>query len=210
MFQRCFFAVPLAVTAVVLGVAGCSRPSHSTTDASAPSPSVPSPAPNPVPAPAPVPTGKSTSDMAPEFPDGAEWVQGGPLRLDDLRGRVVVLHFWTNGCSNCIHNYPVYREWQQTYAKKDITLIGVHTPEFAWEAPAEKVRSKARENGLTFPIVLDRNNTIWAAWSNRYWPAIYLIDKRGGVRHRWEGELHLDTREGKQFAAHIDELLAER
>ncbi len=205
MFQRFIYARLLTVAVAVLAVAGCSWPSQASNDAS---PSTPSPSPTPIPV--PVPAKQSTGDPAPEFPDKAEWVKGGPLRLGDSRGRVVVLHFWTNGCSNCIHNYPVYRAWQQNYAKKDVTIIGVHTPEFAWEAPAERVRSKASENGLKFPIILDRDNAIWAAWGNRYWPAIYLIDKRGGVRHRWEGELHLDTREGKQFAAHIDELLIEQ
>jgi thiol-disulfide isomerase/thioredoxin len=146
----------------------------------------------------------------PELPEGAEWVQGGPLKLADLRGRVVVLHFWTNGCINCIHNYPVYRSWQEKYAGKDLTILGVHTPEFAWEAPAARVRSKARDNGLKFPIVLDPDNKIWRAWGNRYWPSIYLIDKSGQVRYRWEGELHLDTAAGKRFARRVDELLAEK
>ena len=131
---------------------------------------------------------------------------GAPRRPARL---VVVVHFWTNGCINCIHNYPAYRSWQKQYADKDVTLIGVHTPEFAWEAPAERVRAKARENGLTFPIVLDPKNAIWSAWGTRYWPTVFLVDKRGGIRHHWEGELHLDTAEGKRFAAHIDELLAE-
>jgi peroxiredoxin len=144
---------------------------------------------------------------APEFPKGAEWVQGGPLKLADLRGRVVVLTFWTNGCINCIRNYPVYRAWQKKYAGKDLTIIGVHTPEFAWEAPARRVRAKAKENDLKFPIVLDPDNQVWKAWGNRYWPSIYLIDKSGQVRYRWEGELHLDDAAGRRFARHIDELL---
>jgi thiol-disulfide isomerase/thioredoxin len=147
---------------------------------------------------------------APEFPREAEWVQGGPLKLEDLKGRVVVVHFWTNGCINCIHNYPVYRAWQKKYAAKDVTIIGVHTPEFAWEAPARRVRNKARDNDLKFPIVLDSESRIWNAWGNRYWPSIYLIDKTGRVRYRWEGELHTTAAAGKRFAMRIDELLAEK
>jgi peroxiredoxin len=147
---------------------------------------------------------------APEFPKDAEWAQGKPVQLADLRGQVVVLHFWTNGCINCIHNYPVYRKWQEKYEKKDVTIIGVHTPEFEWEAPAERVRKKAKENGLKFPIVLDPGSKIWSAWNNRYWPCIYLIDKKGTVRYRWEGELHLDTKDGARFARRLDELLAEK
>jgi peroxiredoxin len=147
---------------------------------------------------------------APEFPKEVEWLQGGPLKLADLRGRVTVLHFWTNGCINCIRNYPAYRAWQEKYAGKDVTLVGVHTPEFDREAPAERVRDKAKTNGLKFPIVLDNKARVWKAWGNRYWPSVYLIDKKGQVRYRWEGELHLDTAAGKRFAGHIDELLAEK
>jgi peroxiredoxin len=151
-----------------------------------------------------------TATPAPEFPAGVEWLQGGPLKLADLRGRVTVLHFWTNGCVNCIHNYPTYRAWQEKYAGKEVTIVGVHTPEFDREAPAERVRDRAKANGLKFPIVLDDKARVWKAWGNRYWPAVYLIDRKGRVRYRWEGELHLDTAAGKRFAAHIDELLAEK
>jgi peroxiredoxin len=147
---------------------------------------------------------------APEFPAGAEWVQGGPLKLADLRGRVAVVHFWTNGCINCIHNYPAYRAWQAKYDTKQVTIVGVHTPEFDWEALAKRVRQKAKDNGLKFPVVLDPDAKVWKAWGNRYWPAVYLVDKKGQVRYAWEGELHLDTAAGKRFAAHIDELLAEK
>jgi alkyl hydroperoxide reductase subunit AhpC len=146
---------------------------------------------------------------APEFPEKAVWAQGDPLKLADLKGRVVVVHFWTNGCINCARNYPVYKSWQEKYDARKVALIGVHTPEFDHEAPAERVRAAARTNGLKFPIVLDNDKAIWNAWDNHYWPAIYLVDKRGRVRYRWEGELHLDTAEGKAFAKHIDELAAE-
>lgn len=146
---------------------------------------------------------------APEFPKDLQWVQGGPLNWADLDGRVGIVHFWTNGCINCIHNYPVYRSWQEKYDAKKVVIVGVHTPEFGWEAPAERVRKKAKENGLKFPIVLDPDSTVWKAWQNHYWPSIYLADKKGKIRYRWEGELHLDSDEGKRFAARIDELLAE-
>ena len=149
-------------------------------------------------------------NAAPEFPTGLRWVQGGPLKLADLRGRVVVVHFWTNGCSNCIHNYPVYRAWQEKYDAKKVTIIGVHTPEFRWEAALERVQNKARANNLNFPIVLDPESKVWNAWQNHYWPSIYLVDKKGLIRQRWDGELHLDDPDGKRFAARIDELLLEQ
>jgi thiol-disulfide isomerase/thioredoxin len=147
---------------------------------------------------------------APEFPAGLEWLQGGPLKLAELRGRVAAVHFWTNGCINCKHNYPVYRAWQEKYDSKKFVLVGIHTPEFAAEAPADRVKKAARDNGLTFPIVLDPQAAAWKSWGNQYWPSIYLVDKRGRIRARWEGELHLDTADGRRFAATIDALLKEQ
>jgi thiol-disulfide isomerase/thioredoxin len=157
----------------------------------------------------PVESGDHPVIEAPEFPGGLAWLQSQPLRMADLRGRVVVVHFWTNGCINCIHNYPVYKQWREKYAEKDLNIIGVHTPEFAHEANADKILAKARGNGLQFPIVVDNDKKVWQAWNNAVWPCIYLVDKKGLIRSRWEGELHLDNREGRQFAAQIDKLLRE-
>ena len=147
---------------------------------------------------------------APEFPKGATWLQKEPLAIGSLRGQVVVLHFWTFGCINCRHNYPVYKRWQEQYAGKDVKLIGVHTPELDSEANVASVQREVGKNGLTFPIVIDNDHRIWKSWDDQYWPSINLIDKRGRVRYHWDGELHLDTTEGRQFASHIDELLAEK
>jgi thiol-disulfide isomerase/thioredoxin len=147
---------------------------------------------------------------APEFPTGVQWLQSKPLTMASLRGEVVVLHFWTFGCINCIHNYPTYKSWQERYAGKDVKLIGVHTPEFAHEANVASVQREAGRNGLKYPIVIDNDSRIWKSWDNGVWPSIYLIDKKGHIRYHWEGELHLDTAEGRQFASHIDELLAEK
>jgi thiol-disulfide isomerase/thioredoxin len=145
-----------------------------------------------------------------EFPEDARWLQSKPLKLGDLRGQVVIVHFWTFGCINCVHNYPVYKAWHEKYADKGVTIIGVHTPEFAREADVDRVRSKARDNGLKFPIVIDNDSRIWKSWENNYWPSIYLIDKKGRVRYHWDGELHLEKAAGRQFASRIDELLAEK
>jgi thiol-disulfide isomerase/thioredoxin len=150
------------------------------------------------------------SKAAPEFPRNTEWLQSEPLTLASLRGQVVVVHFWTNGCINCIHNYPVYRAWQEKYAGQAVKILGVHTPEFASEADVVRIRSKARENALKFPIAVDNDSRIWKSWDNHYWPSIYLVDKKGRVRYRWEGELHLREADGQGFASHIDELLAEK
>lgn len=147
---------------------------------------------------------------APEFSENTKWLQSKPLTLASLRGEVVIVHFWTFGCSNCQHNYPVYRAWQEKYAGKGVRIIGVHTPELAREADMARVRARARDNGLKFPIAIDNDKVIWQTWNNRYWPCIYLIDKQGRVRQRWDGELHLEDVKAREFASRIDALLAER
>ena len=149
-------------------------------------------------------------EAAPEFPKDAKWLQSEPLTFKDLKGQVVVVHFWTFGCINCQRNYPVYKGWLEKYKDKKVTVVGVHTPEFKNEADADRVTEKAKDNGLKFPIVMDNDSAIWKAWRTRYWPTIFLVDKKGVIRYHWEGELHLDKADAKQFAGHIDELLTEK
>src|SRR5262249_34399763 len=85
---------------------------------------------------------------APEFARGTKWLQSNPLTLASLRGRVVVVHFWTFGCINCIHNYPAYKAWQEKYAGKGVSIVGVHTPEFEHEADVKQILARAQQNGL--------------------------------------------------------------
>jgi peroxiredoxin len=154
---------------------------------------------------------KAEHRAAPEFAPGTTWLQSKPLTLATLRGQVVVVHFWTFGCINCIHNYPAYKAWHEQYAGKGVTIVGIHTPEFQREADVERVRAKAEQNGLKFPIAVDRDEQNWKAWNNRYWPSIYLVDKRGRVRHNWEGELGSPGSDGERLLRQqIDELLAEK
>ena len=150
-------------------------------------------------------------EAAPEFARSTQWLQSKPLTLASLRGQVVVVHFWTFGCINCIHNYPAYKAWQQKYAGKGVTIVGIHTPEFPGEADAKRIQAKAEENGLKFPIAVDNGGENWKNWKNRYWPSIYLIDKKGQVRYRWEGELDSATTEGERLMRkRIEELLTEK
>ncbi len=149
--------------------------------------------------------------VAPEFTPGAEWLQSKPLTMASLRGRVVVVHFWTFGCINCIHNYPAYKGWQKQFADKAVTLVGIHTPESKGEADPKRVRARAEENDLKFPILLDNDGQNWRNWKNRYWPSVYLIDKKGQVRFRWEGELDGGKIKGEDLIRRkIDDLLAEK
>jgi peroxiredoxin len=148
---------------------------------------------------------------APEFAKDTEWLQSKPLTMASLRGQVVVVHFWTFGCINCIHNYPAYKAWQEKYAGKGVTIVGIHTPEFEREADVKKIRAKAEENGLKFPIVVDKDSQNWKNWKNQYWPSVYLIDKKGKVRYRWEGELDSEKTKGEALMRErIEELLAEK
>lgn len=148
---------------------------------------------------------------APELRDVSTWVNGRPLTLKELRGKVVVLHFYTFGCINCIHNFPSYKNYQQQFKNRDVTLVGIHTPETPGEKVAETVRKKAEENGFTFSIAVDNEMKNWQAWGNTMWPAVYLIDKRGFVRYWWYGELNWQGAGGEKYiASKIDELLAEK
>jgi peroxiredoxin len=148
---------------------------------------------------------------APEFSTTGTWINSPPLQLADLQGQVVVVHFWAFGCINCIHNYPWYRQWQEKYADQGVTIVGVHTPETEREREIERVREKAEEETLQFPIVVDNDHAIWDAWGNSMWPSVYLIDRYGRLRYWWYGELNWQDAGGQTIMAQrIDELVAEQ
>jgi len=146
---------------------------------------------------------------APEFVGITEWLNSKPISLADQRGKVLVVHFWTNGCINCIHNYPHYRAWQEQYKdRSDFVMVGVHTPEFDSEKDPGRLKDRLAKNRLTFAVAVDNSAATWRAWNNRYWPAIYLVDKQGRVRHHWDGELGAEG--FKTVTDQIDALLAEK
>lgn len=147
---------------------------------------------------------------APELRDVAQWLNSEPVRLADLRGNVVVVHFYTFGCINCIRNLPHYVAWQKHFAGRPVRIIGIHRPETAGEHVIETVRAKASEAGLTHPIAIDNDSANWNAWANRVWPSVYLIDKQGFVRDWWYGELDWQGAEGERtLRDNIEKLLAE-
>jgi thiol-disulfide isomerase/thioredoxin len=151
----------------------------------------------------------ATQVTAPEFTGVTAWLNSQPLKLADQKGKVVVVHFWTNGCINCIHNYPYYREWQDRYKnEKHFVMVGIHTPEFDAEKDIDTIKERLARNKLTFPVAVDSDQANWKAWSNEYWPCIYLVDKTGNVRFRWEGEL--GDSGYKKVTAQIDDLLGEK
>ena len=140
---------------------------------------------------------------APEFVNTNEWINSAPLEMAAQRGKVVVLHFYACGCSNCIHNYPTYREWQRQFKGRNVVMIGVHTPETSMERQVSFVRMKATEERLSFPILIDGKGENWDAWGNSMWPCVYLIDKQGYLRSFWAGELKWQGNNG-------DEVMRER
>ena len=112
-----------------------------------------------------------------------KWINSEPLSLKGrLRGQVVVIHFWTNGCSNCVNNYPHYRARQERDAGKDVAIIGIHTPETEGERDLARIKRQAEKNGLKFPIVVDNDGTNWRVWKNQVWPTVYVVDRQGVVR----------------------------
>ncbi len=151
------------------------------------------------------------ASRAPELEDIAAWINTEALKLDDLRGKVVALHFYAFGCINCVRNFPHYKAWHRDYADKGLVVLGVHTPETAAERDVAAVRRRAAEAGLAFPIAVDARGKTWTAWANRMWPSVYLIDKQGHVRRWWYGELNWKGAQGeKLLRAKIEELLAEK
>ena len=149
--------------------------------------------------------------QAPEFRDVTQWLNSEPLLMSRLRGKVVVVHFWTNGCHNCMNNYPHYRAWQERYAGKDVVLVGIHTPETPGERDVDRIKAQAAKHGLKFAIAVDNDLANWNAWDNRYWPTVYVVDRRGRVRYGWEGELSYKGARGEETIRKvIDALLRER
>jgi cytochrome c biogenesis protein CcdA/thiol-disulfide isomerase/thioredoxin len=138
------------------------------------------------------PAGTALPDFgaAPDFLGISDWLNSKPLSVTDLRGKVVLVDFWTYSCINCLRTLPHLRAWYAAYHKYGLEIVGVHTPEFAFEHVLANVRKATRELSVTWPVALDNNYVTWNAYSNQYWPAEYLVDRRGHVRraHFGEGE----------------------
>jgi len=142
--------------------------------------------------------------------DASAWRNSRPLTLAGERGKVVVVHFFACGCINCIHNYPIYRQWHAELAGKDVTMIGIHTPETKTERDTSHLERKIEEDALGFPILIDNDSANWNAYGNSMWPSVYVIDRRGYLRHFWAGELKWQGAKGDEITRDwIDRLLKE-
>lgn len=126
--------------------------------------------------------------QAQELPTGLKWLNSKPQSLKSLRGKVVLLDFWTYSCVNCIRTMPKLKAWHDLYADKGLVIIGIHTPEFDFEKDQKNVEAALKTFGIKYPIVLDGNYKIWNQYQNRWWPRKFLLDKTGNIVYDHVGE----------------------
>jgi cytochrome c biogenesis protein CcdA/thiol-disulfide isomerase/thioredoxin len=128
-------------------------------------------------------------NKAADFTGGGPWINSKPLSLKrELKGKVVLVDFWTYTCINCIRTIPYIKDWYTKYKDKGLVIVGVHTPEFEFEKKTENVQKAVKDFGIEYPVVQDNDFFIWGAYRNQYWPAHYLIDKSGSIRYTHFGE----------------------
>jgi thiol-disulfide isomerase/thioredoxin len=140
----------------------------------------------------------------PSLSGAVQWLNSPALSKESLRGKVVLVDFWTFDCINCQHSIPYVNEWAKKYEKDGLVVIGVHTPEYPYERVVDNVRKNVAKLGLNYPIAIDNDYAIWRAFGNQYWPAHYIIDAQGQIRYTHFGEGGYDTQEQV-----IQQLLAE-
>lgn len=151
--------------------------------------------------------GLKTPYPAPEIEGIAQWLNSEKLTMGDLKGKVVLVDFWTYSCINCIRTFPHLKSWYEKYKDDGFVILGVHAPEFLFEKKLENVRSALTQYGLTYPIAMDNDFTTWRNFENRYWPAHYLIDQTGNVVYAHFGEGGYDVTENNiRFLLGLDKM----
>jgi thiol-disulfide isomerase/thioredoxin len=133
----------------------------------------------------------------PEFQEITDWLNSSPLTAADLKGSVVLIQFWTFACINCQRTLPSVVQWHQTYASQGLKVIGVHTPEFAYEREIDNVKQAIEEHGITYPVPLDNGFKTWSAYNNEYWPHLFLADRQSIIQYDHIGEGAYDETEEK-------------
>ncbi len=141
---------------------------------------------------------------APEI-KSSSWINTQPVSLENLRGKVTLVEFWTFGCYNCRNVEPFIKKWHEVYSSSGLVVLGVHSPEFGWERDLARVQKYVREKGIRHAVLLDNDFENWNRYRNQYWPAVYLVDKRGMIRYFHAGEGEYERTEGM-----IRKLLGER
>ncbi|CAH1903832.1 Cytochrome c biogenesis protein CcdA [Candidatus Nitrotoga sp. HW29] len=124
----------------------------------------------------------------PPLTGATQWLNSAPLSSEMLRGKVVLVDFWTYSCINCLRTLPYLKAWDEKYRAQGLVIIGVHAPEFAFEKDQRNVQQAIHDLGITYPVVMDNQYVIWNAYKNEYWPAHYLFDTNGKIRHKHFGE----------------------
>jgi thiol-disulfide isomerase/thioredoxin len=140
----------------------------------------------------------------PSFGGATGWLNSPPLTAAGLRGKVVLVDFWTYTCINWLRQLPYVRAWAEKYQNQGLVVIGVHTPEFAFEKDADNVRRAVKDMNVGYPVAIDNDYAIWRAFQNHYWPALYFADAQGDIRHH-----HFGEGEYQQSEMVIQQLLAE-
>lgn len=139
--------------------------------------------------------GEGVGEVAPDLVGVSNWINSEPLELADLRGKVVLIDFWTYTCVNCIRTFPFLKEWDEKYRDRGLVIIGVHAPEFEFEEKYENVVAAVEQNGIAYPVVQDNQKATWRAFNNHFWPAKYLIDAEGRIHYSHFGEGAYDETE---------------
>ena len=141
---------------------------------------------------------------APELTNDTWLNVDAPLRLANLRGKVVIVEMWTFDCINCQHVMPALKEWHSQYKEAGLVIIGNHFPEFSYERDLENLKTAVVQNDIQYAVAQDNNGATWQAYKNIYWPALYLIDKQGRIRY-----IHIGEGNYKEIEQNIQALLAE-
>ncbi|MEA3249366.1 MAG: redoxin domain-containing protein [Patescibacteria group bacterium] len=124
----------------------------------------------------------------PAFRGISDWINTDPLTRNDLDGKVVLVDFWTLSCVNCTRTLPHLKSWHDTYKNSGLRIVGIHTPEFAFERDAVNVRATMERHGIEYAVALDNDHAMWKAYRNHYWPAHYFVDRKGRIRYHHFGE----------------------
>jgi thiol-disulfide isomerase/thioredoxin len=132
-----------------------------------------------------------------EFQSIQSWLNTEPLNTKALKGNVVLIQFWTLGCINCQRTLPYLVQWHQRYANRGLKMIGVHTPEFAYERDLSNIQRALQRYKITYPVAVDNQLQTWKAYQNRYWPRLYLTDRQGIIRYDHIGEGAYETTEAR-------------
>lgn len=147
----------------------------------------------------------ASPSAAPEFAGIDHWINSAPLTMQQLRGKVVLVDFWTYDCINCQHVLPYVKAWHQQYKDQGLVVVGVHTPEYGFERNLDNLKAAVQRNAISFPVAQDNRYATWSAYDNRFWPAFYLVDKQGQVVYT-----HFGEGDYAQTEATIRKLLAQR